>query len=205
VPIITDNTGAFLANRIATFFFLLDIGALVIQVLAVPFLTSSNSSNITTGQTIVEIGLAVALASVALFLFVTCYIFFSPRYRLESHPQYPHIRKMFIALFVTITLLSIRSTYRLVEFCVGYNGYLNVHEAFLYSFDTLLILICCAAYVLYPFGKYLNEIYVAEDAGKEGKEGDAVSIEMERGAVSPAPSSPQPNVVMVHSANSYGY
>ena len=203
VPVITDSTGAFLANRIAAFFFVFDIAALVIQVLAVPFLTSSSSSEISTGQTIVEIGLAVALASVALFLFVTCFIYFSPRYRLSAHPQYAHIQKMFVALFVTITLLSIRSLYRLVEYCVGYTGYLNVHEAFLYSFDTLLMLITCTAYCLYPFGKYLNEIYAAEDAGKEGKEADAVSIEMERGAVSPAPTSP--NVVMVSSSNNYGY
>jgi len=65
---------------------------------------------------------------------------------------------MFFALISTITLLLVRSIYRLIDYGVGQNGYVSHHEGFLYAFDTLLILIALLVYAVLPFGKSLLEV-----------------------------------------------
>jgi hypothetical protein len=120
VPIITDSTGVLIPYRIATFFFLSDIISLIVQASSASFLSSTNPSDVKTGQDIVEAGLAWALAFIGLFFCVTIYVFLSPIYQLRQHPQRHEIRRIYIPLFVTITLLLTRSIYRMIEFATGH-------------------------------------------------------------------------------------
>ena len=169
VPIITDSTGVFRPNRIAGFFLLSDIFAFFIQASAAAFLTSSDPSKISTGQTIIEIGLAWGLAFIGLFFFVTIFVYISSTYEIRSHPQYELIRKMYISLFITITLLLIRSIYRMVEYVTGQSSYVSSHEWVFGVFDTLLMAIACVCYALWPYGKYLAEIRMPGVAPKDGE------------------------------------
>ena len=159
IPIITDSCGIFIATRIAKFFFLSDVIAFFIQTSAAAFLTSTDASKIKTGQTIVEIGLAWGLAFIALFFFVTIFVYTSSTYGLRSHPQYATIRKLYVSLFVTITLLLVRSIYRMVDYVQGTTGYVSSHEAFFGVFDTGCMMLACIFYAIFPYGKYLQAIH----------------------------------------------
>ena len=212
IPIITDSYGVFRAGRIATFFFLSDVIAFFIQASSAAFLTSSNESTVNTGLTIIEIGLAWALAFVALFFFVTIYVYVSPMYEIKSHPDVQMIRKMYISLFVTISLLLIRLIYRMVEFVDGNRGYIATHEAFFGVFDTGLVFICCVVYSVWHYGFYLNNIHypAAVAHANKGVPSSPVEVEMDR-VVQVAPAEegqendvqemPPSHVVVVHGSD----
>ena len=202
IPIITDATGIFIPTRIAKFFFISDIVAFFIQASAAAFLTSSSSSTVKTGQSIVEVGLAWGLAFIALFFFVTLYVYLSPTYETRAHPDLHSIRRMYISLTVTITLLLVRSIYRMVEYVTGNTGYVGEHEWTFGVFDTLMMALACLMYCIWPYGKYLPQIHLPGTTlgGKTGKE-QANGVEMERMPGSPMSPEGHTAVVMVHGAD----
>ena len=211
IPIITDAYGVFRANRIATFFFLSDVIAFFIQASSAAFLTSSNPSTVNTGLTVIKIGLAWALAFVALFFFVTIYVYVSPMYEIKKHPDVAMIKAMYVSLFATISLLLIRLIYRMVEFVDGNRGYIATHEAFFGVFDTGLVFICCVLYSLWHYGYYLNHIHFPAGVAHSSKgaaPSSSAEVEMDR-VVQVAPADegqegdvqeipPSSHVVVVH-------
>ena len=178
IPIITDATGVFIPGRIATFFFLSDVAAFFIQASAAAFLTSDNQDTINQGLTIIKIGLAWGLAFIALFFFVTCYVYLSPTYDIRAHPDFMAIRRLYVSLFVTISLLLVRSIYRMAEFVQGNNGSIATHEAYFGVFDTGLMFLACCFYAAFPYGQYLNEIRMPEAGVVRGKEGQDSGVQM---------------------------
>ena len=170
LPLITDPTGALRPGRIATFFFLSDVAAFLIQASAAAFLTSSDPSAVSHGLTIIKIGLAWGLAFIGLFFCVTCYVYLSPRYDIRAHPDYAAIRRLYVSLFVTISMLLVRSLYRMVEFVQGNTGAIATHEVYFGVFDTALMCLACVFYAACPYGQCLNEIHHPEmrEARKEG-------------------------------------
>ena len=194
IPIITNEYGLFRGERIAAFFFLSDVLAFFIQASAAAFLTSDNPSTINNGLTIIKIGLAWALVFVALFFFVTLYIYFSPKYDITTHPDVAVIRLMYRGLIITITLLLIRLIYRMVEFVNGNKGYIATHEVFFGIFDTGLMLLACAAYCWWYYGFYLPQIHLP--ASKDAPAG----VEMEH-VVQVTPMHAEGQVVVVHGAD----
>ena len=177
IPIITDSTGVFRPSRIAGFFLISDIFAFLIQASAAAWLTSDDPSKISTGQTIIEIGLAWALAFIGLFFFVTIFIYISPTYELRNHPQWDLIKRMYVSLFVTITLLLVRSIYRMVEYATGQTSYVSSHEWVFGVFDTALMAAACVFYAVSPYGKYLAEIRMPGVApGVEGGKTEMVTV-----------------------------
>ena len=172
IPIITDGTGVFRPGRIASFFLLSDIFAFIIQASAAGFLTSSSPSQISTGQTIIEIGLAWGLAFIGLFFFVTIFVYVSSTYEIRAHPQYELIKRLYLSLFVTITLLFARSIYRIVEYTTGQFGYVSEHEWTFGVFDTLLMATACLFYALWPYGRYLAEIRLPGQQVTPANKGD---------------------------------
>ena len=203
IPIITDSTGIFIPSRIAKFFFLSDLIAFFIQGGAAGFLTSSNPDTVKTGQSIVEGGLGWALAFIALFFFVTLYVYLSPTYLTRTHPDVYYIRRMYISLTVTITLLLIRSIYRMVEYVTGSTGYVSEHEWMFGVFDTLLMALTCVMYCVWPYGKYLPQIhYPGQGEAKVGKEGQQdTAVEMEGVQKPPQQPAGDNAVVTVHGAD----
>jgi hypothetical protein len=99
-------------------------------------------------------GLGLALASFMLFAGLVLRLQrLSDRYRKE--PNDNRWKRIVIPLWVNIVCLTIRSVYRILEFNEGFNGYLLTHEAYLYGFDTLMVLIGMVSYLLIPPGRYL--------------------------------------------------
>lgn len=161
VPIITDSTGTFIPSRIAAFFVLADIFALVIQSSSAPFLVSSDPSQQKIGEDIIIVGLVWALFFIALFYYITVYIYYSEQYAptIQQHEHYTTtLKPLFYALAITISFLLVRALYRLIAYAQGSKGYISEHEEFLYIFDTLLMLLCMITYFIYPFGYFMNNL-----------------------------------------------
>lgn len=59
-----------------------------------------------------------------------------------------------LVLYVTNTLIMIRSIFRMIEYAQGNNGYLLRYEVFLYVFDAVPMFAVMVAY----FWKYPDEI-----------------------------------------------
>jgi hypothetical protein len=206
IPIITDEYGVFRAGRIATFFFLSDVVAFMIQASAAAFLTSSDPSTISKGQTVIEIGLAWGLAFIGLFFFVTCFVYLSKTYTIKNHPDLALIKRMYVSLFITITLLLIRSVYRMVEFVQGTTGYVASHESFFGVFDTGLMILACVFYSMFHYGHYLNQIHfpaMVDYANKQPSPlpGQAGEMELMGQVVQVAPAEGEDQVVMVHGSD----
>lgn len=63
-------------------------------------------------------------------------------------------RRYLIVLYVTSAIILVRSIFRVVEYLQGNAGYLITHEIFLYLFDTLLMAITMAIFVVW----YVEEL-----------------------------------------------
>ena len=57
-------------------------------------------------------------------------------------PKTPRFKIFVIAIVVSDLTIIIRSIYRVIEFSLGWTGYLNRHEPYFYVFDTSLMIIC---------------------------------------------------------------
>ncbi|KAI9671855.1 MAG: hypothetical protein M1831_003383 [Alyxoria varia] len=70
------------------------------------------------------------------------------------------------ALYVSSSLILLRSVVRVVEFLQGYNGYIMKHEVFIYVFDALPMLIAVVIFnVIYPAG--LNKSTESRESRRE--------------------------------------
>ncbi|CAI6064525.1 unnamed protein product [Clonostachys chloroleuca] len=95
-----------------------------------------------TGSDIIIAGLFVQLLFFGVFLVVSV-LFHRSIVRIPtSHSTNPNVpwKRHLNVLYLTGTLIMIRSIFRAVEYLQGFNGYLLRHEAYLYVFDAALML-----------------------------------------------------------------
>lgn len=114
---------------------------------------STNPTMAIIGQDMVLAGLAAQLVSFAFFM-LTAFIF---HLRIRKNPtarsyevDQSWIRSMYM-LYGLSFLIIVRSIFRIVEYCMGQDGYALSHEWTLYIFDTVLMFGCAVIfYFLYP-------------------------------------------------------
>lgn len=117
-------------------------------------------NTINLGNHIIIVGLLIQLIFFGFFIVVS--IVFHRR-MLTSPTEasvvvnVPWSRYMMI-MYAVNALIMIRSVYRVIEYVQGSQGVLQEHEAYLYVFDSSLMLICCLIFnVFHPsqiiFGK----------------------------------------------------
>jgi RTA1 like protein len=98
-----------------------------------------NSTNPSGGEHIIIGGLFVQIIFFG-FFFITAVIF---QIRVTRDPTHSSIelsrvtKKHMANLYITSILILIRSAVRVAEYLKGYDGYLMVHEVFIYVFDAL--------------------------------------------------------------------
>ena len=114
-------------------------------------------------QNLSDIGNGVIIAGLVLqlvwflFFMIVAFIFHK---RMRAHPtsasRHPEVRweSYLNTLYLVSGLIIIRSLFRVIEYIQGNSGYLLHHEAFLYIFDSLPMLIV----VVYLHWKYPGEI-----------------------------------------------
>lgn len=103
----------------------------------------TNSSGPTTGEHVIIAGLFVQIAFFGFFTLAA--VVFQLRLAKAPTRRSAELNTLWhrhmTALYVTSILILIRSVVRVVEYLQGYDGYLMKHEAFIYIFDALLMLI----------------------------------------------------------------
>ena len=132
-------------------FVLGDILSFVIQGGAAGLMATANSQKL--GENIVVGGLFVQVIVFGFFV-VTTIVF---QTRMQKYPtteaQDPAIswKKDIYMLYSISVLIMVRSVFRIIEFIMGYDGYLLRHEWTIYVFDALLMFFVMAIfYVRYP-------------------------------------------------------
>jgi hypothetical protein len=119
-----------------------DILAFVMQGIGAAIFTSADgdASKAKRGENIVVGGLFAQLAFFGFFVAVSAVYQLRARAHLRSLPEHIQWRKHLYVLYATSTLILLRSIIRVVEFLMGYDGYIYTHEVFLYVFDAVLML-----------------------------------------------------------------
>jgi hypothetical protein len=154
---------SFIKPRLIAWIFIICDGiSLLIQTNGAGILTSAkgNAGSANTGLNILLAGLAINLASFAIF----CLQLFYFEYRIRKLPPVIPIgsvyqkgwRRFLYAIYFSSLLVLIRQIYRVIEFSQGFSGYLAVHEVYFYIFDTILIFFSGAIYaIFFPGNSYL--------------------------------------------------
>ncbi|EPS43993.1 hypothetical protein H072_2017 [Dactylellina haptotyla CBS 200.50] len=111
------------------------------------------------GTHIIMAGLVV---QIAFFSFFVCAVI---RFDLKTRAAFPNVkwRTLVYCLYLSCTLILIRSIYRTVEFAQGWNGYLMGHEVYFYVLEALPMLPCLLIFNIFHPSKYLPEPKSAEE------------------------------------------
>ncbi|KAJ6098475.1 protein RTM1 [Penicillium canescens] len=144
-----------------------DILSFTVQAAGGGMMTGGSLSGMHTGEKVVIVGLIIQILFFGLFI-ITAAIF---NYRIGKSPTGRSMtgnvpwRKHLHALYAANALIMIRSVFRVIEYAMGNNGYILRHEAFLYIFDGLLMLMVMVIFnVVHP-----NEIKAALPVGEKLK------------------------------------
>jgi hypothetical protein len=122
-------------------FVLGDILSFLAQALGGAIIAQQTASPYNTGRLIIIVGLGIQVLFFGLFLITSAVL----HVRLNRTPttisQQLAWKKHLYALYTSSALILIRSIYRLIEYLEDAGGYLITHEAFIYVFDALLMLV----------------------------------------------------------------
>ncbi|KAF3930455.1 hypothetical protein ABW20_dc0107157 [Dactylellina cionopaga] len=105
------------------------------------------------GSTIIMAGLGIQMAFFSFFIGAVI------RFDVKTRNTDPNARwrVLVYSLYLSCTLILIRSAYRTAEFAQGWNGYLMGHEVYFYVLEALPMLPCLIIFNIFHPGKYLPE------------------------------------------------
>jgi high-affinity Fe2+/Pb2+ permease len=115
------------------------MGALLTSLTGAGLMASSKGSTSNTGSHIVLAGLLMQIVIFGFFVVVV--LVFHRRLTASPTPEshdagLPWKRFMYV-LYVTSSFILVRNIVRVAEFVEGFDGYIILHEVFLYIFDAL--------------------------------------------------------------------
>ncbi|KAE8376537.1 RTA1 like protein-domain-containing protein [Aspergillus bertholletiae] len=135
-----------------------DILALVIQLIGGVCAISKTSSTIRIGYNIAKAGLLVQIVSFGIFIVISLRFHFISR-NPTIVPLAHRWTTLLLCINVSCMFIFARSVYRLVEFCQGADGYLNLHEWNSYVFDATIILPAAVIFNIVHPAKYMTNTY----------------------------------------------
>jgi hypothetical protein len=152
----------FLKQKFVTwFFFASDIFAFCMQGCGGGLQVGQSTKDV--GNVIILIGLYVQLFFFASFGCITIYIHRNPEYTYQVEGKVNPKNSLIRTLYVTISLLLVRSVYRVVEYQYGYDGPVASAEWAFYVFDSLVIFLAFIFYGMPFIGNYLPKRQVDEN------------------------------------------
>lgn len=117
-------------------------------------MASGSSSSMSTGSNVVIGGLVLQLLSFGTFVILAIHFdraIHSCPTRQSRSPDNRRWHMHFITLYLVSAFIIVRAIYRVVEFSQGMDGYLMVHEWFLFVFDAVLMWFVMLAWnITYP-------------------------------------------------------
>ncbi|KAF3406985.1 hypothetical protein DPV78_000640 [Talaromyces pinophilus] len=134
-----------------------DLISFMIQVIGGLKSVSGTSSDKQSAFDIMKIGLAVQLVCFGLFLIISFRFHFVSK---SFKGYWPDTRwpKFLWILNISACLVFVRSVYRMIEFCSGYDGYLATHEWNFYVFESLIILPIFLLFNIWHPARYISNI-----------------------------------------------
>mmetsp|Transcript_20942 Transcript_20942/g.37428 ORF Transcript_20942/g.37428 Transcript_20942/m.37428 type:complete len:293 (+) Transcript_20942:497-1375(+) len=138
---------------IARIFTTSDFVCLALQGGGSSMLVNGDANGVEVGNRILRIGIFLQIGIFTLFAIFAFFVYISPSLKYRTNIAY---RPVFIALVVTFVFMQIRNIFRSVEFLMGFHGYINAHEQFLYCFDFMLIFATCLVFTFAHFGFFLK-------------------------------------------------
>ena len=140
-------------------------------------MASSQSTTATTGSHIVLAGLLVQIVIFGFFLVVA--VVFHRRYRGLQQMQKPISMRApwqttLLVLYLASGFILVRSVVRVAEFVEGFDGYIILHEIFLYLFDAVPMLAVSILYLIW----YPSDLSVRISAAKDEETDTGSGIEL---------------------------
>lgn len=140
-------------RRVALAFVISDVFTFVLQASGSALQTSDKMAS--TGQKITLVGLVLQAVSYGLF----CLLLVKSHFNIRTSGSpliYKACIKLIWVLYFSSAFVSIRCIYRIVEYAQGRGGYLLTHEVFLFTLDTLPLLLAIIIYIPFWPAKYLE-------------------------------------------------
>jgi len=137
----------FTPKRVKWVFLGVDVSAFILQLFAGGAMAIQSAANI--GRWGMVVGLAISLLCFFFFLCLCVYIHHKAEKLVKgSRPKWHAI---FLALYINMIMLVIRSVFRVAEFAPGYHSAIALNEPLFYGLDALPILIVYATWIpLHP-------------------------------------------------------
>ncbi|KAJ8098111.1 RTA-like protein [Lipomyces tetrasporus] len=157
-----------------------DVVCFFIQLAGAGLMASSQASTSETGSDIVLVGLWVQIAIFAFFIVVA--LLFDRRLRAmptrKSQDASSSWRKCMSILYATCALILIRNIVRVAEFIEGFEGYIILHEVFLYVFDAVPMAAVIVTFNIWYPAKFFNQTErVKEDEPSVGSSVELQTME----------------------------
>lgn len=129
--------------------------------------TSLSQTERTVGEDMVKAALILQACLFMLFvlLAVTFQIRASRRGVLRKN-----LRTVLTVMYISCTIVTARCIYRIVEFFLGYTGYVYTHEPFLWVFEASIMFVNTVMLNIWHPGRYLphsNKVFLAKDGETE--------------------------------------
>jgi len=169
---------------IERFFVISDVVSFLVQAIGASVFASATTNN--SPQSVFDVAQAILIAGfviqlAALVLFLTTCVYVDLRTQRHPRPEISHgkWRRLFTALYISVSMVLIRSIYRTIEFEVkrgsDLSTELNGHEAYFGVFETLAMFIAFVVYV--PFHPGLYDISAAASDDSKIRESMATPLE----------------------------
>ncbi|KAJ9619709.1 uncharacterized protein PV06_00009 [Exophiala oligosperma] len=162
-------------RRITPVFVGFDILSFFVQVIGGSMVAAaSNINSANRGRNVVLAGLSLQLATFGFFVFASVRLNFMLRTQLRDVPL-PKERnwQLFLNVVnVANVLILIRTMLRLIEYSIGTYNYLTNHEWFFYCFDSALMFVVVATFIIFHPGYYLPYLGIKRKEQKFSKNAD---------------------------------
>ncbi|KAH8819843.1 RTA1 like protein-domain-containing protein [Xylogone sp. PMI_703] len=139
-------------------FIICDIISFLIQVSGSGIASSGNweGSTVTVGEDVLIVGLASQVATFIFFLAIVSRFHRLTKVETIRDDQAGGWRVVLKAVYISSTLILIRSIYRLMEFAWGIHGYLFTHEWMFFVLEALPMLPAISVFCIWHPAKYMH-------------------------------------------------
>lgn len=112
---------------------------------------------------------ALIMQACLFMLFILLAIVFQRRAS-KSKVLKPNIQTVLIVMYISCTIITVRCIYRIVEFFLGYTGYIYTHEPFFWVFEASIMFANTAMLNIWHPGRYFpqsNKVFLSKDGQTE--------------------------------------
>ena len=160
------------ARRVTPVFVGCDVLSFFVQVVGGSMVAAADSaSKANKGRNVVLIGLGVQLATFGVFALASLRLMIMLRTQLKdiSLPMERNWPLFLTVINMANVLILIRTSLRLVEYAMGTSNYLIDHEWFFYAFDSAMMIVVAAMFILFHPGHYLPYLGIRRKAPQFSK------------------------------------